>query len=72
MLLVRKTLTEILKEVTDEKIQEISKETLSRYQKKGSCTNSILPMISLSFLFNTQKVIFKFFGPKSRRFGELS
>lgn len=37
MLLVRKTLTEILLEVTDEKIQEISSETLSKYRKKGIC-----------------------------------
>lgn len=37
MLLVRKTLTEILLEVTDEKIHEISSETLSKFRKKGSC-----------------------------------
>ena len=37
MLLVRKTLTEVLLEVTDEKIQEISSETLSKYRKKGIC-----------------------------------
>jgi len=35
MLLVRKTLTEILLEVTNEKILEISNETLSKYRKKG-------------------------------------
>jgi Arginine/serine-rich protein PNISR len=39
MLLVRKTLTEILIEVTDEKIQEISSETLSKYRKKGIGAN---------------------------------
>lgn len=37
MLLVRKTLTEILLEVTDEIIHEISSETLSKYRKKGIC-----------------------------------
>lgn len=35
MLLVRKTLTSILLEVTNERIQEISSETLSKYRKKG-------------------------------------
>lgn len=40
MLLVRKTLTQLLLEVTDEKIQEISTETLSKYRKKGSCNDS--------------------------------
>ena len=53
MLLVRKTLTEILKEATDEKIQEISKETLSRYPKKGSCAFQVFLMIFLLF-FLTQ------------------
>lgn len=42
MLLVRKTLTEILLEVTDEKIQEISSETLSKYRKKGICEHENL------------------------------
>lgn len=41
MLLVRKTLTEIFLEVTDEKIQEISKSTLEKYRQKGSCAIAI-------------------------------
>lgn len=35
MLLVRKTLTSIMLEVTNEIIQEISNETLTKYRKKG-------------------------------------
>jgi len=50
MLLVRKTLTQLLLEVTDEKIQEISTETLSKYRKKGSCNDSKL-LISLYFYY---------------------
>lgn len=37
MLLVRAELTKILLEVTNEKIQEISSETLSKYRRKGIC-----------------------------------
>lgn len=58
MLLVRKTLTEILLEVTDDKIQEISKETLSRYKRKGSCAIEHISLSVFQFNFlltNTQK-----------------
>lgn len=37
MLLVREELTKILLEVTNEKILEISSETLSKYRRKGIC-----------------------------------
>ncbi|CAG9801699.1 unnamed protein product [Chironomus riparius] len=47
MLLVRKTLTQLLLEVTDEKIQEISTETLSKYRKKASATSKPPALIGL-------------------------
>lgn len=47
MLLVRKTLTEILLEVTDEKIQEISSETLSKYRRKGICAIENILFVSI-------------------------
>lgn len=50
MLLVRKTLTQLLLEVTDEKIQEISTETLSKYRKKGSCNDSKKNLIYFLFI----------------------
>lgn len=49
MLLVRKTLTEILLEVTDEKIHEISSETLSKYRKKGICAIIVNHFYELCF-----------------------
>ena len=51
MLLVRKTLTQLLLEVTDEKIQEISTETLSKYRKKGSCKDSRKKIVKISLYF---------------------
>lgn len=56
MLLVRKTLTEIFLEVTDEKIEEISKSTLEKYRQKGSCAIAI-----------SLKIIFIFLKTKSKR-----
>jgi hypothetical protein len=50
MLLVRKTLTSILLEVTNERIQEISSETLSKYRKKGRFQSYSLNF-SLIFLY---------------------
>ncbi|KAG5684308.1 hypothetical protein PVAND_013543 [Polypedilum vanderplanki] len=43
MLLVRQTLTTILLETTNEKIQEISSETLSKYRKKASTSTTNKP-----------------------------
>lgn len=56
MLLVRKTLTEILLEVTDEKIQEISKETLSKYRRKGICAIDHNFTEPISNKFNQKKL----------------
>lgn len=67
MLLVRKNLTEILLEVTNDLIFDISKETVSK-SKKGSCNkhktkqkskyqnNSyLIPLITFSFQFVKNK-----------------
>lgn len=48
MLLVRKTLTSILLEVTNEKIQEISTEMHTKFRKKGSCNKDTKYIISLT------------------------
>lgn len=61
MLLVRKNLTEILLEVTNDLIFDISKETVSKL-KKGSCNNhkrnqylNLIPIITFSFQFVKNK-----------------
>lgn len=61
MLLVRKNLTEILLEVTNDLIFDISKETVSKL-KKGSCKNqntksilNLIPIITFSFQFVKNK-----------------
>lgn len=59
MLLVRKTLTQLLLEVTDEKIQEISTETLSKYRKKGSCNDSKKNINFFIFYINILNLIEK-------------
>lgn len=56
MLLVRKTLTSILLEVTNERIQEISSETLSKYRKKGRLQKYSLT-INFSLIIRERKLL---------------
>lgn len=58
MLTVRKTLTEILLEVTNEEIHSISAETCEKYKNRGSsCKTHIFLLSFFSSLYNFLSLI---------------